>query len=78
MTKPKRLYGATISYRTPARRRVLYSRVVAARNRTDCERRLRDRLMEEVRFGRRRVACILDDFRGIFFDMQIRSRYKDE
>lgn len=74
MAKPQRLYSATISYRTPARRRVLYGTVVAARNRSECERRLRERLVSEAQHGRRRIAMILDDFHGIFFATQVASR----
>lgn len=71
MTRPKRLYSATISYRTPARRRVLYGTIVAARNRLDCESRLRARLAQEAKYGRRRVATVLDDFHFVLFAMQI-------
>lgn len=73
MTRPKRLYSATISYRTPARRRVLYGTIVAARNRLDCESRLRARLAQEAKYGRRRVATVLDDFHFVLFAMQIVS-----
>lgn len=74
MSKPKRLYSGTVSYRTPAGRRVLYGSVVAANNLAECAEQLRERLANEVRYGRRRVDVILDDFSAVFFAMQVRRR----
>ena len=70
VSKPKPLYSATISYRTPAGRRVLYGTVVAANNPVECENKLRLRLQAEERYGRRRIVNILDDFSALFFAMQ--------
>ena len=74
MTPPKPLYNATMSYRTPAGRRVLYGGVVAAMDPTECAGKLRTMLENEARYGRRRIASILDDFRANFFAMQITRR----
>lgn len=74
MNKPTKLYNATISYRTPSGRRVLYGTVVAARNSTQCEGRLRERLESEARFGRRRIGAMLNDFQAIPFSTQIIRR----
>ena len=70
----KPLYSATVSYRTPSGRRVLYGAVVAANSMVECENKLRLRLQGEERFGRRRIGNILDDFSALFFAMQIPAR----
>jgi len=67
---PLPLYAATISYRTPAGRRVLYGDVVAARDEAECSTKLRERLKKEELYGRRRIGVILEDFRAIFVTMQ--------
>jgi hypothetical protein len=71
MSKPLPLHSATISYRTPAGRRVLCGDVVAAPDAATCEERLRERIMSQQRFGRRRIDCFLDDFRSVAFATQI-------
>lgn len=74
MSNPKTLYAATVSYRTPGGRRVLYGTVVAARNLAECAEKLRLRLRDEEKYGRRRIAKILDDFFAISFGTQIQKR----
>lgn len=74
MTAPLFLYSATVSYRTPSGRRVLYGSVVAAPNRSECAARLRRRLSDEMRYGRRRIAAVLDDFSVVRFGRQIAAR----
>lgn len=71
MSKPLPLHSGTISYRTPAGRRVLCGHVVAAPDAATCERRLRERITTEQRVGRRRIACFLDDFHSIAFATQV-------
>ena len=71
MTDRKRLYSATVSYRTPGGRRVLYGAVVAARNLTECAQELHLRLASDARHGRRRIAEVLTDFSADFIAMQI-------
>jgi hypothetical protein len=71
MTVPRPVYSATVSYRTPAGRRVLYGDLVAASDLTECANELRIRLGNEMKYGRRRVATILDDFSATFISMQI-------
>lgn len=67
---PLPLYAATISYRTPAGRRVLYGGVVAAVDEAECSVRLRLRLRKEEQYGRRRIAAVLDDLSARMFAMQ--------
>lgn len=74
MTMPKPLYSATMSYRTPSGRRVLYGSVVAATDPAECATELRIRLENEARYGRRRISRILNDFRAVFFGTQIAKR----
>ena len=74
MINPKPLYFATVSYRTPSGRRVLYGAIVAANSTVECENELRLRLQGEERFGKRRVGNILDDFCALFFAIQIPAR----
>lgn len=71
MSTPLPLHGATISYRTPAGRRVLCGAVVAAPDAETCELKLRERIMDEQRFGRRRIGRFLGDFRTVVFATQI-------
>lgn len=71
MAKPKPLWDATISYRTPSGRRVLFGAMVAADSMADCEVELRARLAGESAYGRRKIAAILDDFSARFITMQI-------
>lgn len=71
MTEPKPLYDATISYRTPSGRRVLYGSMIAVTDMGQCREELEHRLMNEVSYGRRRVATILDDFKATYITMQI-------
>lgn len=74
MTKPKPIYDAAITYRTPAGRRVRYGQLVAAETLSDCEALLRGRLDNAVRFGRRRVGQIVGEFSASFVTMQIATR----
>lgn len=74
MSNPKPLYCATVSYRTPAGRRVLYGTVVAADDLAECAKELRLRLVDEMRYGRRRIAVILNDFSALFIALQISRR----
>lgn len=76
MTAPKPLFYATISYRTPAGRKVLYGSVTAAENPADCKQKLRRRLENEARFGRRRIGVVLEDFSSRFITMQIGKRLR--
>lgn len=69
--KARKLYNATISYRTPAGRKVLYGGVVAAHDALECQSRLIDRLKSEERFGRRKISEIIYDFNGVVFSNQI-------
>lgn len=70
-SEPKPVYSATVSYRTPAGRRVLYGSLVAANGMTDCATQLRTRLENEERYGRRRISTILSDFSALFIAMQV-------
>ena len=71
MTKPKPIYDAAISYRTPSGRKVRFGSLVAADCLDDCEEELRARLMNEQRFGRRKIAEIIGEFSASFVTMQI-------
>lgn len=71
---PKPLYYATISYRTPARRRVIYSGVIAANTLERCKEKLIECLKAEETYGRRRIAEILDDFVPLSLGKQIATR----
>ena len=68
---PKPLYDATISYRTPSGRKVLFGSMIAADSPADCMPELIARLHNEEKFGRRKVAIILCDFSANFITMQI-------
>jgi hypothetical protein len=70
-TQPKPLYDATISYRTPAGRRVLFGSMIPCTDMLECRAELERRLDNEVRFGRRRLASVLDDFSARYITMQI-------
>tara|TARA_B100000378_G_scaffold40375_1_gene30180 strand:- start:10446 stop:10679 length:234 start_codon:yes stop_codon:yes gene_type:complete len=74
VTAPKPLHYATISYRTPARRRVLFSGVIASRTIEGCREKLCERLRNEERYGRRRIGEILDDFSALSLGSQISKR----
>lgn len=74
MTEPKPLFDATVSYRTPSGRRVLYGSMIPVTSMNQCREELHLRLMNEVRFGRRRVAAVLDDFDARYITMQIDTR----
>jgi hypothetical protein len=74
MAKPKPIYDAALTYRTPSGRRVRYGRLVAAETLSECEDLLRGRLSNDVRFGRRRVADIVGEFSASFVTMQIATR----
>ena len=74
MTKPKTLYNAGMHYRTPAGRKVWYSRVVAAHTLTECENILIDCLLNEQKFGRRRVHSLLKDLTATIIGDQIQTR----
>lgn len=68
---PKPLYDATISYRTPAGRRVLFGSMIPCTDMIECRAELERRLSNEVRFGRRRLSSLLDDFSARYITMQI-------
>ena len=72
--KPKPIYDAALTYRTPSGRRVRYGHLVAAETLSECEDLLRGRLSNDVRFGRRRVADIIGEFSASFVTMQIATR----
>lgn len=74
MTEPKPLYSATISYRTPAGRRVLFGSIIASRTIEGCREKLRERLRNEERYGRRRISEILNDFSTVSIGLQIATR----
>ena len=71
---PKPLYSATISYRTPAGRRVLFGSVIAANTLARCREKLCERLQNEATYGRRKIASILDDFNVVSIGKQIATR----
>lgn len=74
MTKPKPLHAATISYRTPAGRRVIFGSIIASKTLARCKEELCNRLRNEERYGRRRIGEILDDFSTFPIGMQIATR----
>ena len=69
--KPKPIYDAAISYRTPGGRKVRFGSLVAADCLADCEAELIARLRGAERFGRRKVAVIIGEFSASFVTMQI-------
>jgi hypothetical protein len=71
---PKPLHSATISYRTPSGRRVLFGSIIASRTLAECRDELCHRLRNEGLYGRRRIATILDDFTPVPIGMQIATR----
>ena len=73
-SKPKPIYDAAISYRTPSGRKVRFGALVAAETLSDCEEQLRGRLDNATRFGRRKVASVLGEFSATFVTMQIATR----
>jgi len=73
-TPPKPLHYATISYRTPARRRVIFSSVIASNTLAGCREKLCERLRNEETYGRRRIGEILDDFNALSLGLQISKR----
>lgn len=73
-SKPKPIYDATISYRTPSGRKVRFSALVAANTLSECEELLRGRLDNEQRFGNRRIASVIGEFSASFVTMQIATR----
>jgi len=70
----KPLHSATISYRTPSGRRVLFGSAIASRTLAECRDELCRRLRNEELYGRRRIAAILDDFTALSLGMQIATR----
>lgn len=70
-TSPKPLHYATISYRTPARRRVVFSSVIASDTLRECREELCSRLHKEQQYGRRRIGEILTDFDAVPLGFQI-------
>lgn len=74
MTKPKPLHSATISYRTPAGRRVIFSGIIASNTLAQCKEELCHRLRNEDRYGQRRIGKMLDDFSAVPIGMQIGTR----
>ena len=71
---PKPLYSATISYRTPAGRRVLFGSIIASETIAECKEELLYRLRNAEKFGRRRIGEILDDFATVSLGKQIATR----
>ncbi len=71
MSIPLPFHSTTISCRTPAGRRVLCGDVIAAPDAATCEERLRERIMSQERFGRRRIDYFLDDFQSVAFATQL-------
>lgn len=74
MSVPKPLYSATISYRTPAGRRVLFGGIIASDTVSECKEELVWRLRNAEKFGRRRIGEILGDFETISLGTQIATR----
>jgi hypothetical protein len=70
----KPLYSASISYRTPAGRRVMFGSIIASESILECKEELCRRLQNKERFGRRRIRSILDDFNAISIGKQIPTR----
>jgi hypothetical protein len=70
-SKPKPIYDAAISYRTPSGRKVRFGSLIAADCLGDCEIELIARLRNAERFDRRKVASIIGEFSAIFVTMQI-------
>jgi hypothetical protein len=69
--KPKPIYDAAISYRTPSGRKVRFGSLIAADSLADCETELLARLRNAERFNRRKVAKIIGEFSANFVTMQI-------
>jgi hypothetical protein len=72
--KPRTLYSAGMHYRTPAKRKVWYTRVVAAHTLEECENILTDCLLNEQKFGRRRVYTLCGDFTATIIGDQIQTK----
>ena len=73
-SKPKPIYDAVISYRTPSGRKVRFGSLIAADTLADCETELLARLRNAERFERRKVAKIIGEFSASFVTMQIAKR----
>lgn len=71
MIKPKPLYDAALSYRTPSGRKVRYGSMIAADCLSDCYAELIRRLGNDCRFGRRKVSHVIGEFSASFITMQI-------
>ena len=72
--EPKPIYDAAISYRTPSGRKVRFHALVAASTLAECEELLIERLLNQERFGKRKIAAIHGEFSASFVTMQIDTR----
>ncbi len=73
-SKAKPIYDASVSYWTPSGKKVLYGCLVAAETESDCMTQLLGRLDNAVRFGRRRIGRIGNDFKFTYVTHQIETR----
>jgi len=69
--RAKPLHSATISYRTPSGRRVLFGSIIASDTLRECREELCSRLHKEQQYGRRRIGEILTDFDAVPLGFQI-------
>lgn len=74
MTEPKAIYWAGVTYKTPSGRKVYFAQNIAGDNLQEIESELRHRLESEVKYGRRKVAEVLNDFSAQYITQQIRSK----
>lgn len=74
MTEPKPIYWAGVTYRTPSGRKVYFAENIAGTDMEEIETELRHRLESEVKYGRRKVAEVLNDFSAKYITHQIGTK----